>query len=82
MIIILLERKKALRELCPCHVKHNVKEFWDRIIEMTKDEDRTYSQYNVSYFLSANVRYQVLHNLCDGSPLAKEDEIIAAIEST
>ncbi len=26
------------------------------------------------------VRYQVLHNLCDGSPTARETEVIEAIE--
>jgi len=62
-----ITRKAALRDLCPCHVKHDVEQFWKRIMEMTKDPD-------------PNVRYQVLHNLCDGSPLAREEEIIAAIE--
>eukprot|EP01115_Flamella_aegyptia_P004461 TRINITY_DN1930_c0_g1_i1.p1 TRINITY_DN1930_c0_g1~~TRINITY_DN1930_c0_g1_i1.p1 ORF type:complete len:176 (-),score=30.66 TRINITY_DN1930_c0_g1_i1:18-545(-) len=61
-------RKKALRELCPCHVKRDVKEFWDRIIEMTNDPD-------------PGVRYQVLHNLCDGSPATREDDVIKAIET-
>ena len=61
-------RRLALRELCPCHIKHDVKEFWDRIIEMTTDED-------------AEVRYQVLHNLCDGSPASREDDVIAALET-
>ena len=61
-------RRMALRELCPCHIKHDVKEFWDRIIEMTTDED-------------AEVRYQVLHNLCDGSPASREDDVIAALET-
>eukprot|EP01115_Flamella_aegyptia_P004216 TRINITY_DN183_c0_g1_i2.p1 TRINITY_DN183_c0_g1~~TRINITY_DN183_c0_g1_i2.p1 ORF type:complete len:123 (-),score=30.01 TRINITY_DN183_c0_g1_i2:43-411(-) len=60
-------RKSALRDLCPCHVKHNVKEFWDRIIEMTDDPD-------------PDVRYQVLHNLCDGSPADREDDVISALE--
>jgi hypothetical protein len=60
-------RKKVLRELCPCHVKRDVKEFWDRIFEMIKDPDPA-------------VRYQVLHNLCDGSPKAREDNVIKAIE--
>eukprot|EP01120_Amphizonella_sp_Union-15-10_P013541 TRINITY_DN628_c0_g3_i4.p1 TRINITY_DN628_c0_g3~~TRINITY_DN628_c0_g3_i4.p1 ORF type:complete len:133 (+),score=22.51 TRINITY_DN628_c0_g3_i4:249-647(+) len=60
-------RKKALRELCPCHVKRDVEEFWNRIIEMVHDPDGL-------------VRYQVLHNLCDGSPNFREEQIIAAIE--
>jgi len=62
-----IERKQALRNLCPCRVKSDVKEFWDRIIEMAKDPD-------------ANVRYQALHNLCDGAPLAREEDVIPALE--
>lgn len=30
----------------------------------------------------ASVRYQVLHNLCDGSPNDMEDVIVEAIERT
>jgi len=62
------ERKKALRDLCPCHVKHDVKEFWDRILAMIDDP------------VVAVVRYQVLHNLCDGSPKTREEEVIKALE--
>jgi len=61
------ERQKALRELCPCHVKKNIPEFWDRIIEMTHDPD-------------PEVRYQVLHNLCDGSPNEREYDVVNAIK--
>lgn len=57
------KRKKALRELCPCHVKCDIPEVWERIIEMTKDPD-------------PDVRYQALHNLCDGSPNRREEQII------
>eukprot|EP01121_Diplochlamys_sp_Union-15-3_P012668 TRINITY_DN3829_c0_g1_i3.p1 TRINITY_DN3829_c0_g1~~TRINITY_DN3829_c0_g1_i3.p1 ORF type:complete len:230 (+),score=48.99 TRINITY_DN3829_c0_g1_i3:87-776(+) len=60
-------RKKALRELCPCHVKKDIDRFWERTIEMVTDPDE-------------RVRYQVLHNLCDGSPLEREAQIIEAIE--
>jgi len=60
-------RKAALRQLCPCHVKHDVEIFWNRIIEMNKDPDPV-------------VRYQVLHNLCDGSPKIREETVIAALE--
>eukprot|EP01121_Diplochlamys_sp_Union-15-3_P012667 TRINITY_DN3829_c0_g1_i1.p1 TRINITY_DN3829_c0_g1~~TRINITY_DN3829_c0_g1_i1.p1 ORF type:complete len:228 (+),score=51.42 TRINITY_DN3829_c0_g1_i1:87-770(+) len=62
-----LVRKKALRELCPCQVKKDIDRFWERTIEMVTDSDE-------------KVRYQVLHNLCDGSPLEREEQIIAAIE--
>ncbi|PRP75020.1 hypothetical protein PROFUN_07413 [Planoprotostelium fungivorum] len=62
-----MDRKAALRELCPCHVLRNVPEFWDRIIDMANDPD-------------ARVRYQVLHNLCDGSPKDREEDVIETIE--
>jgi hypothetical protein len=60
-------RLLALRELCPCHVKKNIPEFWNRIIDMIHDPD-------------PDVRYQVLHNLCDGSPNEREDDVINAIK--
>jgi hypothetical protein len=41
---------------------------WTRIKEMAKDED-------------PSVRYQVLHNLCDGSPHNLESEVIPILES-
>ena len=49
------ERASALRELCPCHVKFNDRQAWDRTLEMANDPD-------------AKVRSTVLHMLCDGSP--------------
>ncbi|KNC46154.1 uncharacterized protein AMSG_00272 [Thecamonas trahens ATCC 50062] len=61
------ERRLALRELCPCHVKKDIDVFWKRIMAMVNDPD-------------PDVRYQVLHNLCDGSPLRLEADVIAAIE--
>ena len=60
-------RRAALLQLCPCHVRNNVTQIWDRIIEMGKDED-------------ARVRSIVLHNLCDGSPRDREAEIVSAVE--
>ena len=60
-------RKAALLQLCPCHVRANCPEVWDRIIEMQTDSD-------------AGVRSVVLHNLCDGSPRERESEVVAAIE--
>jgi vesicle coat complex subunit len=61
-------RKKALKELCPCHVKKDVDEIWSRIFEMVTDPD-------------ARVRDQVVHSLCDGSPKWRETEVIEALES-
>ena len=61
------KRKDAILQLCPCHVRANHKEIWDRLIEMHTDSD-------------SGVRSVVLHNLCDGSPHEREDEVVAAIE--
>ena len=58
-----VERKAALKSMCPCKVKREIDPFWMRIVEMTKDEN-------------ASVRYQVLHSLCDGSP-ARIEELVA-----
>ena len=60
-------RKAALLQLCPCHVRNNVEVVWDRILEMSQDVD-------------AGVRSIVLHNLCDGSPNSRQDEVIQAVE--
>ena|SRR3990167_3734348 len=60
-------RKRALQQLCPCRVKRDVDVFWDRIFEMTKDPD-------------AAVRYQALHNLCDGSPKNLEFRVIETVQ--
>lgn len=57
----------ALKELCPCRVKADVPEFWERVLEMAADEDR-------------GVRWQVLHTLCDGAPGHLELRIADALE--
>jgi len=60
-------RQRAVGNACPCHLKRNVPELWDRLIEMVTDED-------------VKVRSSVLHTLGDGSPRVREMEIVAAIE--
>jgi hypothetical protein len=60
-------RLSALQQLCPCHVKNNVDEFWNRILEMVDDSEM-------------GIKKQVLHNLCDGSPKERETDIIQAIK--
>ncbi|XP_059169870.1 uncharacterized protein LOC131951467 [Physella acuta] len=62
-----LVRQKALREMCPCRVKKDISDFWTRVFEMLSDSEE-------------NVRYQVLHTLCDGSPEHLEHEISEALE--
>ena len=60
------QRLRALRELCPCQVRRNVPEVWDRILQLAHDED-------------AKVRGTVLHLLADGSPRERLDEVAFAI---
>mmetsp|Transcript_33039 Transcript_33039/g.29279 ORF Transcript_33039/g.29279 Transcript_33039/m.29279 type:complete len:106 (-) Transcript_33039:52-369(-) len=60
-------RLKATQEMCPCHVKADREEFWNRIIELATDSDE-------------KIRYQVLHNLCDGSPPHLESRIVETLE--
>lgn len=60
-------RQKALREMCPCRVKTDITDFWRRVLEMTDDP-------------AQNVRYQVLHTLCDGSPAHLEFDVAEALE--
>ncbi|PVD19310.1 hypothetical protein C0Q70_19797 [Pomacea canaliculata] len=61
-------RKRALVEMCPCRVQEDLSEFWERVFEMISDED-------------ANVRYQVLHTLCDGSPAHLELRVAEALDT-
>jgi hypothetical protein len=60
-------RSWAVRQLCPCHLKRNDAQVWDRLIAMASDDD-------------PHVRSTVLHVLCDGSPRSREQEIIAALQ--
>lgn len=60
-------RAQAIRSICPCQVLDKIDLFWDRVLEMTNDEDET-------------VRENVLHVLCDGSPDYLEDRIIQAVQ--
>jgi hypothetical protein len=56
-----------VRQLCPCHLKHNNAQVWDPLIAMATDDD-------------PQARSAVLHVLCDGSPRSHEQEVIAALE--
>lgn len=62
------KRKKALKDLCPCHVRADIPELWDRIFQMLTDEEGI-------------VRDQALHALGDGSPTHLEHRIVEAVES-
>ena len=61
-------RRTGLLDLCPCKVKANHPDVWDRVIEMRTDPD-------------PGVRSLVLHALCDGSPASRNREITAAVET-
>ena len=60
-------RLKATQQMCPCRVQRDHEEFWERIFELATDEDE-------------KVRYQVLHNMCDGSPDSYEDKVEECLE--
>lgn len=60
-------RKNAARELCPCEVKFYSRVVWDRLLELTQDQD-------------SEVRRNVLHSLIDGSPREREPDVVAALE--
>jgi len=60
-------RLQAVKRLCPCKVQKDIDSVWQRLFEMTEDED-------------ARVRYQVLHNICDGSPDHLEYQVVEAME--
>ncbi len=60
-------RQRALKEMCPCRVKRDLDDFWRRVLEMVDDE-------------ANNVRGQVLHTLCDGSPKHLEFSVAEALD--
>ena len=60
-------RIKALQRLCPCRVGDEYELFWNRIFQMVEDP-------------CEKIRYQVLHNMCDGSPPSMEDRVRDALE--
>lgn len=60
-------RIKALQRLCPCRVGDEYEQFWNRIFQMVQDP-------------CAKIRYQVLHNMCDGSPPSMEEKVKEALE--
>ncbi len=61
-------RAHAVNDLCPCRLKTDYPEVWDRLLSMTSDE-------------SPIVRSHVLHVLADGSPRHREPQVVGAIES-
>ena len=62
------KRLEAVRKLCPCELKSDAVEVWERILQMGDDPD-------------ARVRRGVIHTLCDGSPVRYRAEIVKLLES-
>ncbi|HXW80973.1 MAG TPA: HEAT repeat domain-containing protein [Acidimicrobiales bacterium] len=60
-------RKVALANLCPCHVRADHPEVWDRVFEMVDDPDPV-------------VRRAVVHMLGDGSPRYRAPEVAEVLE--
>lgn len=60
-------RQAALKQMCPCRVKKDHSDFWIRVLQMVDDE-------------ASNVRFQVLHTLCDGSPAHLEFDVVDALD--
>ena len=60
-------RLKAVQELCPCKVQKDIDEFWNRLFQLVEDP-------------CDEIRLQVLHNLCDGSPPHLEYRIKEALD--
>jgi hypothetical protein len=60
-------RRRAVSQLCPCHLKRNDPRVWDRVLSLAGDPDR-------------NVRNWVLHVLTDGSPRSRIAEVVRALE--
>lgn len=60
-------RRHAARELCPCEIKMNDGQVWDRILELCGDPD-------------VSVRRSVLHTMIDGSPRERAGQIVQAFQ--
>ena len=60
-------RKEAVHGLCPCNLRANNEQVWDRLLAMVTDDD-------------PKVRAQVLHTLADGSAREREQDVVCALE--
>ena len=61
-------RLEAAKSMCPCHVlEDDIPEFWERLFQLAHDED-------------AKVRFQAMHDMCDGSPTKYEEPIMECID--
>lgn len=60
-------RKAVVKDMCPCRVKKEIPQIWNRLLEMYDDPD-------------PRVREQVVHTLCDGSPKSRELQVVEVLE--
>ena len=60
-------RLRAVVHLCPCHVKRNNEQVWERFLSMAGDSD-------------PKVRRAVLHGLTDGSPRSLKPKVVQVLE--
>jgi len=60
-------RLMVIKRLCPCQIKDEIDMFWQRIFQAADDP-------------CPKIRYQSLHNMCDGCPMEYELKVAEAIE--
>lgn len=60
-------RRRAVGAACSCLTKADYPRVWDCLLAVSQDPD-------------SKVRSYVLHNLVDGSPASRKDEVVATLE--
>ena len=49
-------RQRALKEICPCRVKEDIDQFWERVLQMIDDPaDNVREQVSVTHFTMLSV---------------------------